>query len=872
MGKIKSVISRNKKLFLIALIISIVGHFYFIKNQYLGNSYMGGSGDQFSQMIIFKNYLYNQLKEGNFIYSFTYNGGGNFLSRLSYYYSTSILFYLTSIITFFLEILNVIPEPNIHFWAKSILYVSIIRSFFIIIFSTKFIEMFDIKRKIAILGASIYALSMIYFRHTSLWEMFSDAIIWFPILLIGAEKIIRKEKGWVFSVGVFLTLFNNAAFGYVNLLFTGLYALLRMIFKLTEDELKPIEQVKTYLLFGIIGVGVSLPGLIQFVLGFHQTSRLTADFNVEFFNFQLSNIANHLYSGSVFVVPIIFAIVVLVKSNYKNRVFTFFATLSIFLIILVNNSLVASVMNGFGHPQYRWPYVIYLFLGTAVAIGISEMVKNKNYVKTVREISLSLIVTTIIYYLVKFKYMQDSSLSLVQYIPWILGVQILLFGSYFVFTKKYSQNIFLIGTLGIYMITIFMNNQQLSYQYNFFSRDSTFYELFSNENEEFEQAIDIVKNDSTDFFRIDASKLPNFGLIHNIPTLNNYSSFQNKNQQFFNRYFEIDTSIDSNGVIDGLAGRRNLNALLNVDYIITENEDTYKVPYGYELFDMQGEYSIYKNNKELAFIHPVYNLVSYEEADSLSFKDDLILDYAIVPNEYKNTNIDAKYKELNYLNYELSFNNINYFDNIVQVLGDSPTIDINISDTEIDLNAETIVIEYYLKPSAKYSRHDYKINEHHFELEGYLNQYSSQLFKNQVHLSNTENIKFELDSNSNYEFEILNLYTINSDAIEKRYLTDQLLDYDIIINNDSVKINFNNNQNYPFMVVPIFNEMGWEVYINDKREEIIDTNNGMIGFSIPEGQVSINIKFKPPYLYSSILISLISLLVLYLINKKRSIL
>src|SRR5690625_4269298 len=98
--KTKKYIKNNYKFLIIALFIAIIGHLYLIKNQIMRNSYMVGPGDQSSQMIIFKDYLYNQFKTGNFFYSFTYNGGGNFFTRLSYYYSTSIVFYITSFITF----------------------------------------------------------------------------------------------------------------------------------------------------------------------------------------------------------------------------------------------------------------------------------------------------------------------------------------------------------------------------------------------------------------------------------------------------------------------------------------------------------------------------------------------------------------------------------------------------------------------------------------------------------------------------------------------------------------------------------------------------------------------------------------------------
>lgn len=44
----------------------------------------------------------------------------------------------------------------------------------------------------------------------------------------------------------------------------------------------------------------------------------------------------------------------------------------------------------------------------------------------------------------------------------------------------------------------------------------------------------------------------------------------------------------------------------------------------------------------------------------------------------------------------------------------------------------------------------------------------------------------------------------------------------------------------------------------------------MIVFKIPKGQLNIKMKFVQPYLYSSIVVSLVSLLILILLDGKKS--
>src|SRR5699024_2832459 len=170
------------------------------------------------------------------------------------------MFYITALFTFLLEQLNVISSPSMVYWASAAVFINIFRSTIVLFVSTKYISLFTKNNKIALLGATFYAFSNIYFRHVTLWEFFGDAMIWLPIILLGAVYIIRKGDGKLFSIGVALTLFNNGYFAFANLLFLLFYIILRWIIKFQQNELPIISQIKNYMIYGLIGVFISLPG------------------------------------------------------------------------------------------------------------------------------------------------------------------------------------------------------------------------------------------------------------------------------------------------------------------------------------------------------------------------------------------------------------------------------------------------------------------------------------------------------------------------------------------------------------------------------------------------------------------------------------
>src|SRR5690606_1662186 len=118
-------------------------------------------------------------------------------SELSYYFSTSIVFLISVLGVFLLEIFGAVQAADVLFWANAAVFVSIFR-LSVVLFITALLFMYmGISKIPALLGASIYGISGMYFRHTVYWEFFADAFLWLPLLIFGIEKIFREQKpGW----------------------------------------------------------------------------------------------------------------------------------------------------------------------------------------------------------------------------------------------------------------------------------------------------------------------------------------------------------------------------------------------------------------------------------------------------------------------------------------------------------------------------------------------------------------------------------------------------------------------------------------------------------------------------------------------------
>ena len=87
---------------------------------------------------------------------------------------------------------------------------------------------------------------------------FMNAFIYFPLILIGAEKILRKEKPWLFIWMVLLSILSNFYFFYMLTLGTVLYVLIRFIY---SDQKKTVRSffslLGSFILYGLISVTMS---------------------------------------------------------------------------------------------------------------------------------------------------------------------------------------------------------------------------------------------------------------------------------------------------------------------------------------------------------------------------------------------------------------------------------------------------------------------------------------------------------------------------------------------------------------------------------------------------------------------------------------
>ena len=120
-------------------------------------------------------------------------------------------------------------------------------------------------------GALVYVFStfaLFGMRH----PYFLNAMIWFPLLLTGAERILRGSKGRLFTIAVFLSCISNFYFFYMLVLMTVVYVVwraCRIFLQYTKGMKVLLLLAGKFLARGVLGSAMGacflLPILIRFV-------------------------------------------------------------------------------------------------------------------------------------------------------------------------------------------------------------------------------------------------------------------------------------------------------------------------------------------------------------------------------------------------------------------------------------------------------------------------------------------------------------------------------------------------------------------------------------------------------------------------------
>lgn len=237
-------------------------------------------------------------------------------------------------------------------------------------------------RTVAMLAGSItYVFCFWALFNVNRHPYFLDPLIWFPIIVVGVERIINGKRPTVFIVAVFLAAVSNFYFFYIIALVTVAYVVMRLAVKYRKDikqALEPFFKIAGGAVFGVVmGAVIILPMLWTFI----GDSRLSADhpFRILYplayysrlpLKFISSDDQYWLCMG--FAVPALIALYVLFKK--RGRGFMLKVLFAACALVLALPPL-GQLFNGFAYATNRWSWALALLAAFTLTVLWEELLE-----------------------------------------------------------------------------------------------------------------------------------------------------------------------------------------------------------------------------------------------------------------------------------------------------------------------------------------------------------------------------------------------------------------------------------------------------------------------------------------------------------------
>lgn len=496
---------------------------------------------------------------------------------------------------------------------------------------------------VALLGSMVYLSCGYVMKLGMMHPTFLSAMIVLPLLLLGAEQVMKKGSILLFSFVTAMGFLSNYYFMYMCTLALGVYVLVRF-FELYQDRRGREFFSLAFRMGGayLLGLGMTAAVLFPTIMRLTSSLRLETESAGEnllfyenwkrYYQWFLDLIVPYRNTGSnthlnfcVLALPA--AVLLFLQKGRKYLGLKAALVLEVVMLLIPAGGY---VMAGFSNVNNRWTFLLSFTLALACVLVFQEFhVLTKKAKRALLILCLAFGGAAAYDYLFQAK----NPYVLLGFGELLAAASLLAFGTNLWRGKKERMR----ALFGLVMVSTLINSY------------ATFSPSLGNMSSQFTDRGQVLSDYETSpytrysrieedgFFRTDTSVMgtgkENCSVILGYQGVSMYNSVLNGD---LTQYLLDQESPGINAVhrIFGLDGRTASEALANVTYYMTAAGDEQQVPYGFAL-DQQAstaEYFIYKNQHPLAFGYTYDTVISREDYEKLSplERQQVMLEAAVV--------------------------------------------------------------------------------------------------------------------------------------------------------------------------------------------------------------------------------------------------
>lgn len=240
------------------------------------------------------------------------------------------------------------------------------------------------KRSSAFIGTFSYVFCGYAIVAGLLHPFFLNPMIYFPLILIGAERILHKERPTLFIIMIFISALSNFYFFYMLVLLAVLYVLFRFFMLYKEHRVKNFAACfAKFLGYGAVGVMISAITLLPILIAYTGDARSAVsimidpfyewDYYTRFLNYFISGAQEAgRYTILGYTPIVLLSVFLLFKKKKKN---TALKIGFILLTIMLFMPFFGSLLNGMGYVTNRWVWA-YSFICAFILVKMWNELLN----------------------------------------------------------------------------------------------------------------------------------------------------------------------------------------------------------------------------------------------------------------------------------------------------------------------------------------------------------------------------------------------------------------------------------------------------------------------------------------------------------------
>ena len=744
---------------------------------------------------------------------------------------------------------------------------------------------------------------------------FSNPMIYLPLILLGIDKIYKKQKPYVFIWSVALAGLSNFYFFYMLGIFMVLYAIFRYFDLFADRSIKNIGKwLGIFAVYSVIAVLIAAVILFPVIIPVFGTDRFKAENYVPLF---YDRIYYEKYLGCLIgenmiqwgvagytAVSLAGVFVLFSKKKKYTALKAGFVLLNVFLLL----PYAGHVLNGFSYVSNRWIWaygmlIAYIFVKIYPELFALTLTEK-------RKVFVMLLIYCILALLPEAARTQRNLMAMV--LLSLSTFTVLSFGN--IFTRERNLTVMVAGFLiaGI----LFNMHYQYSYEKDYLSEFTDSGEAL----EKLETGVDraVLSTDDPSVYRydqMDTNSSENSSMQMGTNSTAYYFSVASSSiANFFDEMY-LNTPWEQH--YNNLDGRTILDRLASVKYFVVKKGEESDLPYGYSRLSGEAEkkdktYLAYADEDALPLGYTYDSWISREDYDKMTVTEKqqallqgVVLDDSSLPE----TETHFNDREVSY--YTSEGKGCRLKNGKVVVTQENAQLKLVFEGEE---NAETYLITEGLdyeglspremisdKKWSKMTTYEQnKLLEENsnwrywkesqkasIQLEGHFLRKSIQIFTDKYNaysgkhnfLCNTgysekgrHTITLTFENTGVYSFDSLKICCQPMTEIDSqtRKLGEEVLT-DVKVGNNEINGNISLSDAKALVLSIPYSE-GWTAYVDGEKTGLKEANTMYMALELPKGDHEIHLVYCTPYLGTGLCLTCIGVLcyiVLVLINKKK---